>query len=45
MSVANDFNAYKRELDLIVKQNPIECELYSIIAAILREIFSAKMFL
>lgn len=42
MSVANDFNAYKRELDLIVKQNPIECELYSIIAAILREMFSSK---
>ena len=37
MSLANDFELYKREIDLIAKQNPYECELYSIIASVMRE--------
>lgn len=37
MSIANSYNDFRRELNLIAKQNPRECELYSIIAQIIRE--------
>lgn len=37
MSLANSFDEFKREIELIIKQNPLECELYSIIASIIRE--------
>lgn len=36
MSITDEFELYKRELDLMLIQNPIECELYSVIAALLR---------
>lgn len=36
MSITEEFELYTRELKLILKQNPIECELYSVIAALLR---------
>lgn len=42
MSIANDFQDYKMELELIIKQNPEEAELYSIAMAILRERKSSK---
>ena len=42
MSIANDYYDFKREIELIIKQNPLECELYSIIAAIIRERDSSK---
>ncbi|MBZ9608217.1 hypothetical protein G9F73_010410 [Clostridium estertheticum] len=42
MSLANSFYDFKKEIDLIIKQNPLECELYSIIAAIIRERDSSK---
>lgn len=41
-SIKNDFKKYKDELNLIVKQNPLECELYSIIAGILRELYKER---
>lgn len=31
-----NFDRYKRELDLINKQNPYECEMYSVLAAVIR---------
>lgn len=37
MSIIDEFKLYKRELNLILEQNPIECELYSVIAALLRQ--------
>ena len=37
MSLANDFNLYKDEIELILAQNIVECDLYSIIACIIRE--------
>lgn len=42
MSIANNYNDFKREIELIVKQNPLECELYSIVATIIRERESSK---
>lgn len=36
MRMAEAFIRFQREMDYIVKQNPIECELYSIIAEIMR---------
>lgn len=32
-----DFNCYKREIELIEKQNPVEQDLYSLIANVIRE--------
>lgn len=37
MSLANDFKIYKEEIELIRAQNRVECDLYSIIACIIRE--------
>lgn len=37
MNLANDFTIYKEEIDLILAQNTVEIELYSIIACIIRE--------
>lgn len=37
MSLANDFAMYTDEIDLIRAQNRVECDLYSIIACIIRE--------
>lgn len=37
MSLANDFNMYTDEIELIQTQNRVECDLYSIIACIIRE--------
>ncbi|WP_026908389.1 hypothetical protein [Paucisalibacillus globulus] len=37
MSLANDFYMYKDEIELILAQNLVECDLYSIIACIIRE--------
>jgi len=37
MSLANDFYMYKDEIELIRAQNLVECDLYSIIACIIRE--------
>ncbi|MCM1267291.1 MAG: hypothetical protein NC302_05235 [Bacteroidales bacterium] len=34
--VKRSFDRYKRELELIDRQNPYECELYSVIAAVIR---------
>lgn len=42
MSIANNYYDFKREIELIVKQNPLECELYSIVATIMRERDSSK---
>lgn len=42
MSLINSFDKFKREIELIIKQNPLECELYSIIASIIRERDSSK---
>ena len=42
MSLANSFDEFKREIELIIKQNPLECELYSIIASIIRERDNSK---
>lgn len=42
MSLANSFDEFKREIELIIKQNPLECELYSIVASIIRERDSSK---
>jgi len=42
MSIANNFMDYKREIDWIVRQNPIECELYSIVATVMRERDSSR---
>lgn len=42
MSLANDFEQYKRELELIKAQNPYEHELYSIIACIMRDRKSSR---
>lgn len=36
MSIFNIYKTYSDELNLIFKQNPIECELYSIIASLIR---------
>lgn len=36
MTITEEFELYQRELNLILIQNPIECELYSVIAALLR---------
>lgn len=36
MIITDEYELYRRELDLILIQNPIECELYSVIAALLR---------
>lgn len=44
MSLANSFDDFKGEIDLIIKQNPLECELYSIVATIIRERDNAKNF-
>lgn len=38
----NNFNWYKEEIDLIKTQNPVECELYSIIAGIIRSLNTSK---
>ncbi len=37
MTLANNFKIYKKEIELIQKQNPVEHELYSVIACIIRE--------
>jgi hypothetical protein len=37
MSLANDFRIYKEEIELIRAQNRVECDLYSIVASIVRE--------
>ncbi|MGJ7913378.1 hypothetical protein [Neobacillus sp. LXY-1] len=37
MSLANDFDMYTDEIELIQTQNRVECDLYSIIACIIRE--------
>lgn len=37
MTLAKNFKSYKNEIELIKAQNPVECELYSIIASIMRE--------
>lgn len=37
MSLGNDFKIYKEEIELIRAQNRVECDLYSIIACIIRE--------
>ena len=37
MSLANDFSMYKEEIELIRAQNRVECDLYSLIACIIRE--------
>lgn len=42
MSIANNYYDFKREIELIIKQNPLECELYSIVATIIRERDSSK---
>lgn len=42
MSLTNSFEEYKEEIQLIQAQNPVECELYSIIAYIIRKIESGK---
>lgn len=34
--MANSFSDYRREIELVIRQNPLECELYSLIAPILR---------
>lgn len=44
MSIADEFELYRRELDLILIQNPIECELYSVIAAFLRNRENMKIY-
>lgn len=44
MSIADEFELYRRELDLILLQNPIECELYSVIAAFLRNRENMKIY-
>jgi len=36
MTLSNDFEIYKNEIKLILAQNPVECELYSIISCIIR---------
>lgn len=38
MSLANNFEEYKKEIDLIINQNSVEVELYSIIANMIREV-------
>ncbi|MCM1149773.1 MAG: hypothetical protein NC319_06780 [Butyricicoccus sp.] len=38
----NNFETYKREIDRIIRQNPLECELYSIIASVLRSCNSSS---
>jgi len=42
MSLANSFQDFKREIELIIKQNPLECELYSIVSSIIRERDNSK---
>jgi len=37
LSLANDFYEYQDEIELIEAQNRVECDLYSIIAQIIRE--------
>lgn len=37
MSLANNFKFYQEEIDLIQAQNKVECDLYSLIAPIIRE--------
>jgi hypothetical protein len=37
MPLASDFSMYKEEIELIRSQNRVECDLYSIIACIIRE--------
>lgn len=44
MSIIEEFELYKRELDLILVQNPVECELYSVIAALLRRRENMKVY-
>ncbi len=36
ITIFSEYSLYKEELDLIMRQNPIECELYSVIATLLR---------
>ena len=36
MTLAENFDVYKNEIELIQAQNPVECELYSIISYIIR---------
>lgn len=42
MSLANDYELYKRELNLIAKQNLYEHELYSIVPCVMRERENSK---
>ena len=44
MRIKEEFELYKRELDLILAQNPVECELYSVIAALLRRRENLKVY-
>jgi len=44
MSITKEFELYQRELNLILKQNPVECELYSVIAALLRRRENMKIY-
>lgn len=37
MSLANNFDEYQDEIELVQAQNRVECDLYSIIAQIIRE--------
>lgn len=37
MKLLSNFETYQNEIKLILTQNPVECELYSIIASIMRE--------
>lgn len=37
MSLGNDFNMYKEEIELVRAQSRVECDLYSIIASVMRE--------
>ena len=39
-----EYDDYKSEIELIMRQNPLECELYSLIATILRNTMKGKDF-
>lgn len=42
MSISTNFKEYQEELELIDMQNPVECDLYSIVAQIIRESLVGK---
>ncbi len=39
MSITNNYSEYKEELELVHAQNRVECDLYSIIATMIRECY------